>query len=154
MKLKNKKGFTTLEILIVLSIMSILTAIVFSAFINVRKNQALAIDTSTIVEVLRQARSQTLSSYSSSRYGVRLSSVKVTLFAGSSYNPNDSANKDFILNSSDTILTITLVGGGSDVLFDRLTGETSQNGTVVLSSPSTGETKTVTIYKTGLVESD
>jgi len=59
-----------------------------------------------------------------------------------------------MLNASDAVFNITLAGGGSDVIFNRLTGETSQNGVITLSSPSTAQIKTVTVYKTGVVESN
>lgn len=152
MKLNYKNGFTLLELLIALGVMSILIVIVFAAFISLRKSSTLQTDTETIVEILRQARSQTMTSQSASRYGVHIASDKVTLFTGSSYNPNDTTNQNVLLNTSDTVTTISLSGGGSDVIFNRLSGETAQNGTVVISSPTTGKSKTVIIYKTGVVE--
>ncbi len=147
-----KKGFTILELLIVLGIMALLVGVIFSAFINVRKGNALQNDTDVIVETLRQARSQTLSSQNQMQYGVHLASTQITLFTGASYSAGNATNQNIPLNASDTVLTITLVGGGSDVVFARLSGETTQSGTVVLSSSSTGKTKTITIYKTGIIE--
>lgn len=123
-----------------------------TTFVAFRKNAALNKDTETVIETLRQARSETLSSQNASQYGVHISATKITVFTGSTYSPSDSTNRDFLLSPMDTIVTIDLVGGGSDVIFNRLTGETSQSGTVVISSPTTSKTKTVTIYKTGLVE--
>ncbi|KKR46169.1 MAG: hypothetical protein A3G47_00380 [Candidatus Zambryskibacteria bacterium RIFCSPLOWO2_12_FULL_39_45] len=154
MKLNYKSGFTIFEFLIAISIMALLVAIVFSGFINLRKHQALKLDTETIAGILREARSETLASKNGTRYGVHFSATKVTLFAGSVYNPSDPNNKDFMLNASDAVFNITLAGGGSDVIFNRLTGETSQNGVITLSSPSTAQIKTVTVYKTGVVESN
>ncbi len=150
--MKQHQGFSIIEILIVLGIMAILTGITFSVFSSVKKAQALEKDRDSIIEVLRQARSQTLSSKNASQYGVHITSSQITLFTGTSYSVGNSSNQDFILQGSDTIVTISLTGGGSDVVFNRLTGETNQNGTITISSPSTSQTKTVTIYKTGLVE--
>ena len=101
---------------------------------------------------MREARGQTLSSENSSQYGVHFTSSKITLFTGSSYIVGTSTNQDFNLTSTDTILTITLTGGGNDIVFNRLTGETTQNGTVVVSSTLATTTRTVTIYKTGVVD--
>ena len=153
MKPRLKSGFTILELAIVIAIMATLSAIIISTFISFRKNQALEKDTEIVVQVLEQARNQTLSSKNSSVYGVHFTAPKITLFKGSSYVANDSNNQDFVLSSTDTILTISLAGGGSDIVFNRLTGETTQNGTIVVSSPGLSRTKTVTIYKTGVVES-
>lgn len=148
----KKSGFSILELLISLAIMIVLAVIVFSTFINFRKNESLVMDSETIVSVLRQARNQTLTSKNSSSYGVHITASKITLFTGTSYVSGGAGNQDFVLSTTDTILTINLTGGGSDVVFQRLTGETSQNGTVAVSSPGINLTKTVTIYKTGLIE--
>jgi len=48
-----------------------------------------------------------------------------------------------------------LAGGGVDVIFQRLTGETVQSGTVTMALvASTTRTKTVTIYGTGLFQTN
>ncbi|MFA5888670.1 MAG: type II secretion system protein [Candidatus Paceibacterota bacterium] len=152
MKLSFKHGFTLVELLVVVAIMSVVSMIIFNTFVTFKTNQALNMDTDTVVEVLRQARNQTLTSKNSSSYGVHFSSTKVTLFVGTSYIAGSPTNQDFILSSTDTILTISLTPSGSDVVFDRLTGETVNYGTVVVSSPGISKSKTVTIYKTGLME--
>ena len=146
-------GFTALELIIVVSTIFIMSAIVLNAFINYRKTQALSKDTETVVEILRLARGQTLSSQNASQYGVHFASSTITLFVGSSYVVGTTTNKDFNLISADTILTLALTGGGNNVIFNRLTGETSQDGIIVISSSLATTTKTVTIYKTGLIES-
>jgi type II secretory pathway pseudopilin PulG len=153
MKLKFQKGITLVEILLVIGIVFILSTILLTSFTNLRSNQAIMKNTETVVAVLRQARNQTLSSKNSSVYGVHFATSTITLFTGGTYSSLNSTNQDFIFPSSDSILTTTLNGNGKDVVFNRLSGETSQNGTIVISSPRVSLTKTVTIYKTGLVES-
>ncbi len=154
MNIKYKSGLTLTELLIVLGIMALLVTIFMGTFISFRRSQALVMDTDTVVSLLRQARNQTLSSKNSLSYGVHFTAPKVTIFTGPTYDVNAPDNQDFVLSSGDTVLTISLNGGGSDVVFTRLTGETSQNGTVVISSTGISRTKTVTIYKTGLVQSE
>ncbi len=149
---KYKKGLSFIEVLLVIGVMALIAVIALSTFISFRKHSALAMDTDTVIGLLRQARNQTLSSKNSSAYGVHFTAPSVTLFTGSAYSAGAADNQTFVLSSTDTILTISLTGGGSDVVFQRLTGETGQNGTIVLSAPGIPETKTVTIYKTGLVE--
>jgi prepilin-type N-terminal cleavage/methylation domain-containing protein len=153
MKSKIQRGFTVIELLVSLGIIIVLSAVIITTFIQFKKNQALSKDTETVVEVLSQARNQTLSSKNSSAYGVHFASNKITLFTGNAYSVSDPANQDFNLNSTDTVLTISLTGSGTDVVFNRLTGETSQDGTVIISSPGLSQSKTVTIYKTGVIES-
>ncbi len=150
----TKRGFTAAEFLIVIAILALLSIGTVSTFVGFRDSQALSKDTELVVETLRQARSQTLTSQNSSQYGVHIGTTNITLFAGATYTAGSASNQVFPLTSRDTVVTITLTGGGSDVVFKRLSGETSQNGTIVLTSASSSKTKTVTIYKTGLVESN
>lgn len=153
---KFKKGFTLIEILVVLGILAIITTLIFSTFVDFRRKKALEADTKMVVEVLSEARNQTLTSQNSSQYGVHFSLSpipQIALFTGPTYVANAVTNKIYPLTATDNILTITLVGGGSDIIFNRLTGETNQSGTIVLSSPNLSETKTITIYKTGSIES-
>jgi prepilin-type N-terminal cleavage/methylation domain-containing protein len=147
-----KKGFTLIELLFVFGIILILTGIVFYSLSTFNKSQMLDRDTEKVVEVLRQARSQTLSAKNATNYGVYLASTTITLFTGNTYATTSSDNNQYPLLTSDLISTITLTGGGSQIVFNRLTGETAQNGTIVLTSPSLSRTRTITIYKTGVIQ--
>lgn len=150
---KNNAGFTLVELLVVITIISLLTVATISIFVRFRNNQAFSKDREMIVSVLRDARNQTLTSKDSSQYGVHVSASKITFFVGSVYSSGASSNKNFPLMSADTVLTANLTGGGSDIIFNRLSGETNQDGTVSMFSSSLAKTKIITIYKTGLIES-
>ncbi len=152
-KLKKDSGYTLVELLIVLTISALLLGIITTSFFSFRKNQALQKDTELIVELLNQARNQTISSKNLSQYGVHFASSTVTVFTGTSYSSGDTSNQNYSLNSSDTVLSLSLTGGSTDVVFSRLNGEALQTGTVVISSPGLSQTKTVTIYSTGVIES-
>ncbi len=149
---KSTSGFSLIELIISFIIIFIMVTIVFNAFIAYKENQALVTDTETIVTILRQARNQTLNSQNSTSYGVHITASKITLFVGTTYIPNASTNQDFLLTTGDTVLTITLAGSGSDVVFNRLSGETAQSGSIVLTGVRVARTKAIQIYKTGLVE--
>jgi Tfp pilus assembly protein FimT len=151
---KNIKGITVGEILVTVSIMAILAASVSSVFVDIKKTQALEHDAETIVEVLTQAKAMTISSQNASQYGVHLESGRVIMFSGSTYQPTATDNMIFPLFASDVILTISLSGGGNDVIFQRLTGDTANGGTIVVSSPTESKSITIHIYQTGMTESD
>lgn len=148
----RSQGLTLAEILIALAIISIISALMLGAFASYRGNQGLSKDTEMVVEVLRQARVQTLVSKNASPYGVHFATSSIVLFAGTSYSPGLSSNVTFELMSPRAAISTSLLGGGSDVVFDRLTGETSQSGSVTLSSSAASTTKTIVIYKTGTID--
>ena len=150
----KKRGFTLVEILFVLGIIVILVTLVVSGFASFKKGEALDLDKQAVVETLEQAKDQTLASYSATQYGVHFSSSSITLFSGSSYSAGAKGNIVYPLSSSDDTMTISLNGGGTNVIFNRLVGDTADNGTITLTSASTHATRTVTIYKTGLVSSN
>jgi prepilin-type N-terminal cleavage/methylation domain-containing protein len=149
----QSKGFSLVEITVTLSILTIVSAIVLSSLSSNTDREALAKNADAAVSVLTEARSLTISAKSASNYGVRLASVGPTLFTGTTYNAGASSNRSLALNARVSITNISLTGGGSDVVFSKLTGNTSQNGTFRVTLVSnTSVYKTVTIYKTGLVE--
>lgn len=145
-------GFSLIELLIVLAIMAILTTITISTFVSSRKTEALSKDTEAVIEILEQARNQTISSKNASAYGVNFSTSSLTLFAGTSYSSSDPNNQTTAL-SFGTTLTTTLPSGTTAIVFNRITGETNQSSTVTIKLlSSTLASTTVKIYKTGTIE--
>ncbi|MCX6701946.1 MAG: prepilin-type N-terminal cleavage/methylation domain-containing protein [Candidatus Zambryskibacteria bacterium] len=146
-------GFTLIETLISLAIIMSLSVIGFQSFQNVNNSEALNKDISQIISVLRQARSLTLDSKNADQYGVHFENSQVVLFEGTTYISSDINNVKTSLNNRVRISSIVLSGGGSDIIFEQLTGKTSQDGNITLSlinNPS--NIKRITVYKTGLAE--
>jgi prepilin-type N-terminal cleavage/methylation domain-containing protein len=150
--MKNK-GFTLIEMLLAIVLLGIAVTFVVLSFGKLNAEQALDTSVESAVSVFSEARSMTLSSVNDSQYGVHLESAQVVLFKGSSYSSSDSANVPTTLNSQVALRNITLSGGGSDVVFNRLTGATAKTGTFELYLKSATTTyKTLTVGATGLVE--
>lgn len=149
---KLSRGFTVFEILIVLTIIATLSSIIVTSFSQFRNTKILDTGVENTVSILAKARGNTLSSKNSFQYGVHLEATQVVLFRGGTYTVGDSNNEVSLLDSSLEISTIALTGGGSNVIFDRLTGKTSQGGTIIIRVKSdVSKTKTITINGTGLV---
>lgn len=147
-----KKGFTIIEIVIVIAIIVVVSALIIDSFPRLNASQALSKDTAGLIAVLNQARTETLSSRNDSTYGVHISTNQLTLFMGSSYVVGDSNNVDIPFNSQVMVGSYSLQGGGSDIVFNRLTGETSQYGSITLRLVSDAtQTKTVNISATGII---
>ena len=150
---KNKKnGLTILEVLIVVSFLSLLSAMTIFSFSNLSKRELIVKEVNNIVAILNEARSLTLSSEGDSQYGVRIENNKVVFFKGDSFEISNPNNRDYILSPKVTILSDELVGG-PDIVYKRLTGSSDQYGSifvVLVSDPNTS--KQIKIFSTGVVE--
>ncbi len=140
-----------LELLVVVAILALLAGISAGAmrqFSNLRVLDAAKAD---VTVLLVEAREKTLSSQNRMAYGVHFASTSVTLFSGGAYMVSDPSNKVVTLHSRALIATTTLAGGGSNVFFKRLTGETDEVGEVIIVLKSNeAASTTVTINKTGV----
>ena len=152
---KFQSGFTVIEILISVFIIGLLAALSVAPFVSLNKSQALDKAALLAISVLDEARSLTLASKNSSRYGAHFEDSQIVLFTGSTYSAVATDNQINPINSIILISAISLAGGGSEVIFDRLTGATSQYGSVTFSLKSdASNSKTVNIYATGAAQSD
>lgn len=142
-----KKGYTILEILIVLSVLAVLLAVFLPSFSKIRENQVLKNAASEVFSAIDKARSQGLSSYNSSEYGVHFEDHKIVIFQGTVYSPTDSNNEKILITSPAYISSVNLTGGAVDIYFDRLSGAPSKTGTITVSTPSAS--KTITVSDTG-----
>ncbi|MDO8569950.1 MAG: prepilin-type N-terminal cleavage/methylation domain-containing protein [bacterium] len=154
MNMKHR-GFTVLEILIAISIMVLTITIVTFSFSKLNSSQTLDKSADLVVSILNEARSLTLSSVNDSQYGVSFEDSQVILFKGSIYLLSDPSNVVTELNSLVGLRNIILNGGGTSVIFKRLTGNTFETGTVeIFLKASTTTFRTITISATGIVELD
>ncbi|MEX2013415.1 MAG: type II secretion system protein [Parcubacteria group bacterium] len=155
MTMAGRRGFTIVEILFVILILSVVTTIVVISFSKLNSTQALRESTALVTSILNEARSLTLSSKGDSQYGVHFEDSQVVLFKGATYSPTNPLNISTRINALVGIRNVTLAGGGADVVFRRLTGETTASGTVELFLQATPETvRVINIRATGLVEAD
>ncbi len=149
--IQKNKGFTLLELIVVIAILVILSGVIIGAFVIFNTTEGVNKDTELVLETLRLARNQTLASKNEMQYGVHFSATNITLFSGATYNPSTSGNEIFALHAGDS-LSVNLNSGGDDVVFDRLTGATSESGTITITSSNSATSKNVTIYSTGLIQ--
>jgi prepilin-type N-terminal cleavage/methylation domain-containing protein len=150
----QNKGYTLLEIMIAVTIMVLLSGILFGVFVSLNNRQSLDSNTEMVKSVLERAQSMTLSSEGDTQYGVHLETSQVVLFKGTTYSASDPANIATTLDPRIAMSNIVLNGGGSDVIFNRLTGTTNQFGTTTLSLvASTTTQRKVIVSATGNIQS-
>lgn len=147
-----KKGFTLLEIVLVVAISAVILGIVLFSFAGYRNREILKSTTLQVVSILRDARAKTLVAEGDSVYGVHFDVDQIILFTGSSYSPNSISNETTTIPSAIGLATTSL--GATDVVFNRLSGEPSVTGEIYiyrLAEPQASTT--VTINGAGIISS-
>ena len=153
--MNRNKGFTILEILLTLFILTLVVTIVIFLFSRLNSSKALDGSANLVVLTLDEARSLTLSSVGNSQYGVHFADSEITLFKGSAYSSSDPSNIATELNSLVGLRNIILSGGGTDIVFTRLTGRTDEPGTLQVFLKNSSESfLTITVSSSGVVESN
>ncbi len=146
-------GFTLIEILVVAAIALLLSAIVLAGFNDFEAAQSLDLGSRNIASFIDKARTQTLSGLGGTPYGIHLSSGSAVLFAGASYQAGAPGNETLQFPGGLQASSISLAGGGSDIIFDQLTGDTGEWGSFVLSTGVSGSPqKTIVVSSSGHVE--
>lgn len=103
-----------------------------------------------ITDALRRARAQSMYAVEDSAWGVHFTSADYTIFRGSAYSPSDAFNNTFTLPGILTISGITINGGGSDIIFNRITGTSSTFGTTTIQNDSS-ESRTIVVNSGGAI---
>ncbi|HEY4490196.1 MAG TPA: prepilin-type N-terminal cleavage/methylation domain-containing protein [Candidatus Paceibacterota bacterium] len=147
---KTPTGFTAIEILISVAILAALAILTFSSFSSLSQSQILEKESLNVLSAIEKARSMTLSSEKDSVWGVRFDTDSVVIFK-ENYSSGDPDNITIDLNSGVTISSTNLNGGGSSVIFEKLTGETQNFGTTTLRS-KINSTKNIIILSTGIAQ--
>ena len=127
----NEKGFTLVELLVVITIVVVLGGIAAVSFNTSRNVRDLQTSAQNTLAVIRLAQSKTLAGENDSSWGVHVQSNQITLFAGDT-SGGATFTQSYALPPSIEITNIALNGGGSDIIFNRVTGQTDQNGTFVM----------------------
>jgi prepilin-type N-terminal cleavage/methylation domain-containing protein len=150
---QQKRGFTLVEMLVAIAIAILLSSLLSGLFSTYLKRTSLSSGASIVRSFLSDARSLSLSSKDSSSYGIYFASSTVTLFKGTTYSSGDSNNRSVSLGSYIVVQGLSLTGGATQIVFDRLKGSADKAGTVTLALATDPTQKVIiTIYSTGIVE--
>lgn len=150
------KAFTLVELLIVIGVSSVLVGISAGVYITLDRRSSVDTEARKVESILNLARSRALASEGEQSYGVRIVTGGVgeyILFPGDAYIASNPDNEKFEIHPKVSLGLLELNGGGSDIVFERLTGGTSQFGSLVLrevGDPS--NIATLCIDGTGVIE--
>lgn len=148
-------GFTLIEIVIVILIFGVLSAVVITNFALQKGKIDLRGSAEELVSVLNLAQSKTLASTDNSQYGVYFDILAspngYILFKGTSYSTRDSSfDVEYTLPNLMEFYSVDL-SGSNEAVFDRLTGSTSQSGSLSLRIKSdTSQSQTIYLSSSGL----
>jgi prepilin-type N-terminal cleavage/methylation domain-containing protein len=142
-------GFTFIEILISLAVLSIIATFTVTAFRNIYQDSAERVVAQEVSDAFREARNNTIGAKSDTVYGVRVSTSSVTRFVGGTYTAGSASNTVYMYDAG-VRATGTLIN--TNVVFRRLTGEPNATGTIFVVRADSTSTTTVTLNATGLVE--
>ena len=146
------KGFTLIEILVAVGILALLAALAVSGLSSFQESGDLLRTADSVAGMLRDARGRTLASKNDLQYGVHFDANQAVLFEGVTYSAGAASNEEIIFPFRVEISSIAL-GGGSDVVFRRLSGEAITTGTIAVGvKKNPAKTKEVRVYESGVVE--
>lgn len=151
-KQRGQKGFTLLEILLVIAILSIIVVVSLSSWQSFSDSTNLGNTAKMIEAKIKLAKSESLSATNDVNYGVHLEADSITIFpADAAYVSGGPDNQVFPLTDGAEIYN----GIGNDIIFSRLTGVTANSGTIgirIAKRPS--KTKEITINTQGQTGTD
>jgi prepilin-type N-terminal cleavage/methylation domain-containing protein len=145
-------GFSIVETLIALAILAILAGILIGSFGGFRRRSVVDASAQNIASLLREARAFTLASRDNASWGVHFESSNATLFKAPIFSLGAADNKRIILDGAVSLATTSITGGGSDIIFHKLSGRTSNAGTTtILRIDDPTITRVVTVSVTGVI---
>lgn len=145
------KGFTLLEIIIVVAIMSVVGAISITSFRSFQRYADIDASANQIVAVLREARDRTAATDAANVYGVYFEPGRYVRFQGPVYDGDAVTNVAYALPSTLELYDVN-VGGDSIIIFNSLDGSADQAGSTsirVIDDPE--EFRTIEIFSTGVI---
>lgn len=151
---KADYGFGIIEMVVVLAIIFCLAGITIPSYFYWQKHYTLDGNAEEILNTLRLAQNQTLASSNYSQHGVYFdassSPQKYVLFRGVDYENRD-ASVDIIHEIPSNLHFSQIDLTNSQVVFQKLTGEASSTGSVILSMADNSESNIIYIQGTGTI---
>ena len=142
------RGFTTLELIIAISILFILGGISIFGMSNISKKSYLSSDVETVKSAFLKARTMSINGVDGIEHGIYLSSTSVTVFKGINII---GATTDSVYNLKHGVISsVSFSNTTTSLYFNKITGSPSASGSLVLSGENSSTT--IKIYASGISE--
>lgn len=155
----NQKGFTIIEMIIVMGVAIILLGLTLSSSITFRTSTLTDTTIATFIADLRNQQIKAMVGDTEGRgnpdsYGIHISPTKYTLFHGNTYSPTDPSNFDVPIDSK---INLTTLFPNSIIAFTINSGEitnfTTGSDTVTIKETVNNNQKVIKLNKLGSVVS-
>lgn len=148
LKCLHQLGFTVVELLVVIALMLIMSALLLQGFVGYGQLQKHRQVTNDVTNLLQTARQQSQTRTDDDAYGVWSTATSLTLFAQSA---TATAVRTIAIPTQYSIIS-SLSDGQPYLTFARRTGVPSATGTFAIVDTIRQATTTVIILPSGLVE--
>lgn len=145
LKFQHLKGFTLLEVLLVIALLAILSGISIPVYQSFQFKSDLDLATLDVSQSLRRAQILAQSVDGDMSWGVKTESEKITLFKGASFESRDE-NLDEIFNIPANVT----FSGLKEVVFTKFSGLPEETGTLDIFSNN--NQRSVIINQKGILE--
>lgn len=149
----NKKGFTFVEVIIVLSLFIVLSGIGIAAYFDYYKFSLIKNDVSSAFTLVKETRFRALKNPTNTNYGIHIDvpTRTVTGFEGT-YNPLEDTNQDVVLEQLDIkeLFLNPTPGTTNEIIFEAQTGKTVNYGSFTIGNDNFE--KIISINSQGVVK--
>ena len=128
-QVKSQKGFTLLEIIIVIGLFALLVGISIPFGLDVYRSYVLISETRNMVSFLRRAETLSFTNTRNDSYGVMIMNDRFVVFRGASFATRDTAFDEEYLRSP-----LVIVSGIAHIVFAAVTGRPDIMGTTTFSN--------------------
>ncbi|MFH1129391.1 MAG: prepilin-type N-terminal cleavage/methylation domain-containing protein [Patescibacteria group bacterium] len=151
-----KKAFTMIELLVVVAVLLIVVVLLISSSSIFNKKSTINSLTNNVFSIIGLAKNKTVASEGANRYGIYFDTSvepnKYVLFQGINYaSRNISFDEIHVLPKNIEFSSLNFSGIGNEIVFDRLTGATDNNGFVIINSMENNISRTIYLYSSGEV---
>jgi Tfp pilus assembly protein FimT len=152
MNFKNNtnQGITLLEIILTISLSSVLVLMVVPVYNNLQLFSQLNENRNLLVQELRFLREKSIARQDDSYYGIKLTNNSYVLYKGDSYNLRDQAY-DRVIGLKPLILNWDLENNSDEIIFSKGSGKPNTTGFIFLKNVH-GTEKMIQINQIGKIE--
>jgi prepilin-type N-terminal cleavage/methylation domain-containing protein len=154
--MERLRGFTLLEVLIVVAVLAILSAISTPIFRGFLKKNELDSVTQGIVYDLKRARANAMSGENGLKWGIRFNSATNSYYYQVFSSPGLFSNASTSIESTiylpkQIIFSEPAGSSTKDIIFERISGSVSASSSVTIFNSADNMTKTVNVNMSGNV---